>query len=356
MGEARARRPRGQLELLHAQAPRAQAHQDVAAAGVGQHRLDLLDVAPRPQRPGRDPVRRERDRPQDVVAEPRGLAAGDARGPLDRARQQRGGRARVLVAGVPRPARQVRRVEHVAVGLVEAGRRGMGHVRHACTAARTGGSRVIDFGAREREGWARGRIWNGSPVEQTTTGDVARSPDSRSIGGESCAPPAYPEPCSALPLFAVLATPAAARADSVTDWNQVAAAALQIARHGDAPGRRPGGRLDRAPGDGPRRRLRRGQRDCRLPPTVRVLAPRQALVLPGCRRRGRGASCARQRRARGPRRASAGDRGRVPGDAPADPGRACEGRRDRRRRGRCDGATAARGAGRGRSLRAVPFH
>ena len=156
-----------------------------------------------------------------------------------------------------------------------------------------------------------------------------------------------------LALLAVLATPASARADAVTDWNQVAAAALQSPGTAHAPGRRPGGCLDRAPGDGPRRRLRRGQRDRRLPRAVRLLARGQALVLAGRRRRGRGASRARQRRARDPRRPHARDRGRLPGDAPADPGRAGEGRRDRHRRSRRD--RAARGARRGRSLRAVPL-
>ena len=67
-----------------------------------------------------------------------------------------------------------------------------------------------------------------------------------------------------LAVLAVLATPAAARADAVTDWNQTAAAALQspARRCPRAPAERP---LDRAPGDGSRRRLRRGQRDRRRP-------------------------------------------------------------------------------------------
>ena len=98
-----------------------------------------------------------------------------------------------------------------------------------------------------------------------------------------------------------------------------------VARHGHAPGRRPGGCLDGAPGDGPRRCLRRGQRDRRMPRAVRLLTRGQALVLAGRRRRGRGASCARQRRARDPRRPHARDRGRLSGDAP------CRSRMDRRR-------------------------
>ena len=58
-----------------------------------------------------------------------------------------------------------------------------------------------------------------------------------------------------LALLAVLATPASARADAVTDWNQIAAAALQSPGTATPPGAGQGAALDRAPGDGPRRCL-----------------------------------------------------------------------------------------------------
>jgi hypothetical protein len=127
--------PGGELELLLAQAPRAHAHQSVAALRVGEDRLDLLDVAAGPQRARLDPVGSERDRPQDVVAEPPDLAGVDAGRALDGPRQQRSGRAGVLEARVPGAARQAGRAEQVAVGLVQAGRQ-LGHRRGRMTIRR----------------------------------------------------------------------------------------------------------------------------------------------------------------------------------------------------------------------------
>ena len=152
-------------------------------------------------------------------------------------------------------------------------------------------------------------------------------------------------------LPSVLAIAAPARADTVTDWNATAAAALQSPGAVTPPAsrRRPGRRLDRAPGDGPRRRLRRGQRDRRRPRAVRLLARGRAVVLAGRRGRGRRAARAHQRRARRPRRPAAGDRGRLPGHARRDPARARRGRRHRHGRGRRD--RVAGGARRRRPLR-----
>ena len=89
--------PVRQLERLGAQAPRAQPHERVAALGVEERRLDLLDVAPGAHGAGLDPVRRERDGAEDVVGEPAGLAGLDParaarrRGPAARRAARRAG-------------------------------------------------------------------------------------------------------------------------------------------------------------------------------------------------------------------------------------------------------------------------
>ena len=86
-------------------------------------------------------------------------------------------------------------------------------------------------------------------------------------------------------LFPALAISSPARADSVSDWNATAAAALQtpgnVAPQGTGQGAVSGG----SPGNGPHRRLRRGQRDRGRPRSLPLLGLGRALVFAG--RRGR---------------------------------------------------------------------
>ena len=121
-----------------------------------------------------------------------------------------------------------------------------------------------------------------------------------------------------LALLAVLVTPASARADAVTDWNQVAAAALQSPGTATPPGAGQGAvstahlaMVHAAVYDAVTRSS--------AATALRLLARGQALVLAGRRRRGRRASRARH--------GGSGSRRRMPGieaatsGAPADPGR-----------------------------------
>ena len=107
--------------------------------------------------------------------------------------------------------------------------------------------------------------------------------------------------------------------------------------NGNATRRRPGRALDRAPGDGPRRRLRRGERDRRRPRAVRLRArggrwySQDAAVATAAHRAGR-------RRPRHPRRAPDRHRHRVP---------------DRARRDRRAGAAKAGGIATGEAAAAA---
>ena len=160
-----------------------------------------------------------------------------------------------------------------------------------------------------------------------------------------------------LVLLPALAIAAPARADSSPTGTRPPRAPLAAPGTAVPPGAGQGAICGRAPGDGPRRRLRRGQRDRRRPRAVRLLARGRAVVLAGRRGRGCRAPHAAQRRAqrrgRVRSRSRDGDRGCLSdhaGEVPAGRPR----RRHRNRSGRRD--RDDRGTGRRRPLPARAVH
>ena len=173
------------------------------------------------------------------------------------------------------------------------------------------------------------------------------------FGKESpCAPPAHAGPCSLASSCSPRSRSPRRRVRTPSPMECGRRRGTAVAGQRRTPRRGPGRRLGRAPGDGSRRRLRRGQRDRRWPRAVRLLARGRAVVLAGGRRRGRRAPRAAQRRAqrrcRVRPRAHRADRGRVRRHARRDPARTCAGGRHRHGRDRRD--QHDRGAGRRQPL------
>ena len=158
---------------------------------------------------------------------------------------------------------------------------------------------------------------------------------------------------TAFAVLSVLAIAAPARADSVTNWDQIAAAALQSPGTATPPGAGQG-----APSIVHLAMVHAAVYDAVNAidgghDAVRLLARGRARVLAGRRRRGRRTPRARLRRAGNPGRTRGHHQRRIRGRDRRHPARSAEGRRHRHRRGRR--GRAARRPRRRRTLRALPL-